>query len=82
MLLLLLLMMMMMMMMMNRFGTMCLEEQAQEEPEVEAEEVAEEIKTRADMKKAKLTQKEIASFSPLPKVRRRSKKMSTRPWSK
>ena len=53
-----------MMMMMNRFGTMCLEEQAQEEPEVEAEEVAEEVKTvsRADMKKAKLTQKEIASF--------------------
>ena len=52
------------MMMMNRFGTMCLEEQAQEEPEVEAEEVAEEVKTvsRADMKKAKLMQKEIASF--------------------
>ncbi len=49
-------------MMMNRFGTMCLEEQAQEEPEVEAEEVAEEVKTRADMKKAKLTQKEIASL--------------------
>ena len=51
-----------MMMMMNRFGTMCLEEQAQEEPEVEAEEVDEEVKTRADMKKTKLTQKEIASF--------------------
>ena len=50
-----------MMMMMNRFGTMCLEEQAQEEPEVEAEEVAEEVKT-VDMKKAKLMQKEIASF--------------------
>ena len=41
---------------------MCLEEQAQEEPEVEAEEVDEEFKTRADIQKAKLTQKEIVSF--------------------
>jgi hypothetical protein len=48
---------------------MCLEDQAQEEPEVEAEEVAEEVnKTRPDIKKAKLTQTEILPFSPLPKV--------------